>query len=137
MKVRSLIGMTFATVVLGLASTAHARLESPRSKEPEATETMDANLILAFSQKVDPSASQVEIRTSRGASVMIGELRISGNGTELEVPLPSPLRPGKYTIRWLAVSTEGLVDDGGYDFTIAPTAIDVPDVAQQIDGPKP
>jgi methionine-rich copper-binding protein CopC len=88
-------------------------------------------MVLTFSQQVRLRDTTVEIRNSRGARVTVGDLRTGANGTDLEIPLSAPLRPDTYSIRWRAVSSQGLVDVGGYDFVIDPVPRGIPAVAQQ------
>lgn len=103
-----------AAIVLGLSSVANARLENRQTDE--SSHVTGANLILAFSQRVDLKVTVVEIRNSQGALVEIGQLRTAANGTDLEIPLSAPLPADNYTIHWHAVSIHGLVDEGGYGF---------------------
>jgi methionine-rich copper-binding protein CopC len=130
MKVRSLIGIMLASILAGLSGPANARLD-PQSQASDPPEARRANLVLAFSQRVDAKASGVQIRDSHGALVAIGDLRTSKDGTDLEIPLSAPLGPDVYTIRWRAVSSTGIVDVGGYDFRIDAMPGGVPAVAQQ------
>lgn len=120
-----------AAILLGLPPLASARLETPKPymQEPAALTTF--NMVLAFSQQVRPKETVVEIRNSRGFRIKIGELRTGANGTDLEVPLSAPLRPDTYSIRWRAVSSQGLVDVGWYDFVIDPMPTGIPALAQQ------
>lgn len=110
---------------------ASARLEIPQPYVQEQPAVTSFNMVLAFSQRVRLKETMVEIRTSRGDRVSIGDLRSGENGTDLEIPLSAPLRPDTYSIRWKAVSIQGLVDVGGYDFVIDPTPAGIPAVAQQ------
>ena len=120
-----------AAILLGMPSLASARLEIPQPYAQEPAAVRSFNMVLAFSQRVRLKDTVVEIRNSRGARVTIGDLRAGENGTDLEIPLSAPLRPDTYSIRWKAVSIQGLVDVGGYDFVIDPTPGGIPAVAQQ------
>ncbi|QXZ80772.1 copper resistance protein CopC [Rhizobium sp. L51/94] len=132
MKKLSRIGLCItAAMLLGLPSFASARLENSQPDAHEQANVTSFNMVLAFSQRVRLKETIVEIRNSRGARVTIGDLRTGENGTDLEIPLSTPLRPDTYSIRWRAVSIQGLVDVGGYDFVIDPMPTGVPGVAQQ------
>lgn len=124
------LGVVVATL-LGLPTFAIARLETPQPYAKEQAAVTSVNMVLAFSQPVRLKETIVEIRNSRGARVTIGALRTGANGTDLEIPLSAPLRPDTYAIHWRAVSIQGLVDVGGYDFTIDPMPAGIPAVAQQ------
>jgi methionine-rich copper-binding protein CopC len=124
------LGLT-AAILLALPSLASARLETPHPYAPEPAAATSFNMVLAFSQQVRLRDTIVEIRNSRGARVTFGGLRTGANGTDLEIPLSAPLRPDTYSIRWHAVSIQGLVDVGGYDFVIDPVPRGIPAVAQQ------
>jgi methionine-rich copper-binding protein CopC len=127
-----MLRIILATIILlGLSTFANARQEYPSASTQEPSDIPSANLVLAFSQPVDIKSSFVEVRDSHHRRVRIGSLRRGENGTDLEIPLAAPLPPDVYTIRWQAVSTDGLVDTGGYDFTIEPTVTGAPTIAQQ------
>lgn len=128
----SALGMGMAAaILLGLSSVANARLEDPQAHVQVPTEVTGANLVLAFSQRVNLKDTIVEIRNSRGVLVEIGDLRTAKNGTDLKIPLSAPLRPDVYTIHWRAVSIHGVVDEGGYGFQVEPSFNHIPALAQQ------
>lgn len=118
-------------VLLGLPSLASAHLETPQPYAQQQAAVTSFNMVLAFSQGVRLRDTTIEIRNSRGGLVTIGDLRTATNGTDIEIPLSAPLRPDSYSIRWRAVSIQGLVDVGGYNFVIEPVPAGIPAVAQQ------
>jgi methionine-rich copper-binding protein CopC len=118
-------------ILLGLPSLASARLETPKPHAQDPAAFTSFNMVLAFSQQVRLKETIVVIRDSRGARVTVGELRTAENGTDLEIPLSAPLRPDTYSIQWRAVSIQGLVDVGGYEFVIDPMPSGIPALAQQ------
>lgn len=118
-------------ILLGLPSLASARLETPKPYAQDPAAFTSFNMVLAFSQQVRLKETIVVIRDSRGARVTVGELRTAENGTDLEIPLSAPLRPDTYSIQWRAVSIQGLVDVGGYEFVIDPMPSGIPALAQQ------
>jgi methionine-rich copper-binding protein CopC len=120
-----------AAILLASPSLASARLETPHPYAQVPADVTSFNMVLAFSRQVRLRDTIVEIRNSRGARVTVGDLRTRANGTDLEIPLSAPLRPDKYSIHWRAVSIEGLVDVGGYEFVIGPVPAAIPTIAQQ------
>jgi len=53
-------------------------------------------------------------------AVKTGEGMLMNDGTTLMVPVTDKLAPGKYTVEWHALSTDGHKTNGTYGFTIAP-----------------
>jgi methionine-rich copper-binding protein CopC len=121
--VATIMCLTISAPAFGYPETA------PRSIEQQPQRA--ANLVLTFSQPVNLRRTSVFIRNSRGQAIEIGTLGLRHGGMEVEIPLATPLPPDAYTIRWHAVSEQGIVDVGGYDFTIDPFVSGIPTVAQQ------
>jgi methionine-rich copper-binding protein CopC len=119
-------GLAVATL-LSFASVAEARLENAQGP----VQVSGAALVLVFSGPVDLRASFVVLLDDRGHRVETGKLHLSGNDSDLEIPLESALRPGAYTLSWQAVSGYGKISVGKYTFTIDPPVFHAPSVAQE------
>lgn len=80
-----------------------------------------AELVIEFSQDLDPSRTSLEIRDASGASVARGgELGVGPREFRLAVP---QLVPGKYEVRWTSFSAEdGELARGSYAFTVVAAA---------------
>ena len=119
-------GLAVATL-LGCSSVAEARLENSQGL----VQVSGANLVLVFSGPVDLRASFVVLHDNHGHRVETGKLQLSGNDSDVEIPLKSALRPGAYTLNWQAVSGYGEISVGKYTFTIDPPVFHAPSVAQE------
>jgi methionine-rich copper-binding protein CopC len=117
------------TALIGFSSAAEARLEYPQQR-PHIVEIEGANLVLTFSAEVNVSASTAEIRDTADNPIPTLKLKAGDDGTGLKVPLLSPLRPGQYTVKWNAFSTDGRQSVGSYEFRIGPTPEPTGPVAQ-------
>lgn len=122
-------GLLLAAAI-GLSSATDAAVD-PQSPAQLTPSTMEANLVLVFSDRVNLKASVIEIRDTHNRRVHTGNLRFGENGLDVEIPLDVPLPPGQYKINWRAISVGGRVSMGGYEFTIDPAVQHVPAVAQQ------
>ncbi len=115
----------FAIVMLvgaGLAAPAlahaHLQAETPMA---EATTASPESLTLSFSEGVELRFTTVVVKDPNGSAVMTGPDRLSpGNPRMLLVPVSGKLGPGRYTVDWRAVATDGHKTQGTYGFTVAP-----------------
>lgn len=105
---------------VSLPALAHASLEDARPSYDLTARAPDANLVLTFPIKVDMESSSVEVIDAQNRRVPIDKPQLSDNGTDINVPLRSPLQPGLYTLKWQAVSTDGRRSHGTYNFNVDP-----------------
>ncbi|MGA1805245.1 copper resistance CopC family protein [Rhizobium sp. HT1-10] len=126
-KSRLALSLTLAAF-LGFSSIAEAKLENPQP-QPAPIQLNGANLVLVFSANVDLHASVVVIHDAKDRPVEIGKLQLANNGTDIKIPLKSPLRPGVYMLSWRALSSDGRESVGTYAVTVDPAPGDAPSVA--------
>jgi hypothetical protein len=97
---------------------AHAFLE--RADPPVGSEVSSPpqQLVLTFTEGVEPLFTTVGVRAASGGDVSIGKPHTEpGNDRKLVVQLPS-LGPGKYTVTWHATSVDTHKTEGSFQFTI-------------------
>lgn len=132
MKMLSGLGIIVtAAAFMTFSPIAQAKLENLQSLQQTPLEVTGAKLSLVFSGTVDVASSSVDIRDERGRRVEIGRLKLDDNGSNLDIPLGSALKPGIYTISWHATSTNGLVSVGSYSFVITSFGDQAPAYASQ------
>jgi hypothetical protein len=104
----------------GNAADAHALL---RQAQPAVGATVPAapdELLLIFSESVEPDFSHVSVTDAQGTRVDTGTVHTDPeNATHLLVGVHK-LAPGKYTVSWHATSTDTHKTQGSYSFTVAP-----------------
>ncbi|WP_426153531.1 copper homeostasis periplasmic binding protein CopC [Pseudomonas sp. DC3000-4b1] len=109
-------------VALTLASQtalAHAHLTG-QTPAADSTAQSPTALRLKFSEGVEPAFSKVTL-TLEGEPVTVKNLATApGDNTELVVTPDKPLAPGRYQVRWRAVSVDTHHSEGQYGFTVAP-----------------
>jgi methionine-rich copper-binding protein CopC len=88
--------------------------------EPGAGATMarsPKNVVLKFSEKLEPAFSGVIVADQSGRSVEAGSVEIANNC--MMAPL-RPLPPGRYRVFWHVVSVDTHRTEGAYSFTVKP-----------------
>jgi len=78
-------------------------------------------LLLTFTEPVDPSLSHVQVVDTRGRPQpgVLASQPVAGNAQELVVPLSRPLPHGVYTVVWRTVSAlDGHLAGGAYAFGV-------------------
>ncbi len=117
--------MTLLLAVLALlagsdTAFAHALL---RHAQPPVGATVKAapdELLLIFSESVEPGFSSVAVTDPHGARVDTGTIRTDPkDATHLLAGLKT-LAPGTYKVIWHATSTDSHKTEGAYQFTVQP-----------------
>lgn len=111
-----LAALALALLARADGAKAHAAL---RYSEPAANAFLrqaPTEIILEFTEPIDPRASGVQLRYSQGSTVALGEPFVTE--TRLRASLP-PLGPGIYTVVWSNVSrVDGHAISGSFPFTV-------------------
>lgn len=115
---RAALYLAVATL-LSAPALAHAFLE--RADPPVGSEVNSPpqQLVLTFSEGIEPLFTTVQLRDPSGKDLPIGKPRTEhGNDKNLVVQLPSSLGLGKYTVIWHATSVDTHQTEGSFQFTI-------------------
>lgn len=118
---RGLVLVATAAIALVLFSapvvSAHAALVAANPGPDDTVKVSPTELVARFSQNLDPSRTQLEVRNAAGDSLARGG---EPGSTKREFVLPLPqLAPGKYQVRWTSFSSEdGELARGSYSFTV-------------------
>lgn len=118
---RGLVSAAIAANVLSLLVvspvSAHAELVAARPGPDMSVEGSPAQLVARFSQDLDPSRTQLEVRDASGARIARGGE--PGSSKRHFVLLLPELAPGDYEVRWTSFSSEdGELGRGSYTFTV-------------------
>jgi len=110
-------------VVWAGAAAAHAKLLRA-TPAPGSTVTAAPKEVRAwFSEELTPKGSTISVWDRRGRQVDTGKGGVDLNDLDRKsmVARLKPLQPGRYTVKWKAVSADDLaVTQGAFQFTVAP-----------------
>jgi len=107
------------TALLPAAAQAHALLDHASPSVGSTVATAPKELLLWFTEKLEPAFSTVEVRNAQGA-VVSGKAQVErGDGTELRVPLKT-LPPGTYLVNWRVLSVDTHRTQGSFSFRVGP-----------------
>ena len=109
-----------ALAMLSMASPAFAHAMLERALPPVGSEVGGPphQIVLTFSEAVEPLFSTIELRDARAAVVPTAKpVSPSGNNRQLVIDLPV-LTSGDYTVTWHATSVDTHKTEGRYRFTV-------------------
>jgi methionine-rich copper-binding protein CopC len=97
---------------------AHAFLERALPPVGSTVDGAPKQIVLTFTEGVEPLFSTIELRDAHGSSIAAGKPRTpSNNDRQLVVDLPA-LSSGGYTVIWHATSVDTHKTEGSYQFTV-------------------
>jgi methionine-rich copper-binding protein CopC len=118
---RALLSASLLSQLLIAPASAHAALQSATPGPGDEVPGSPVELVLRFTQDLDPSRTSLDVRDAVGASVARGgELGEGPREYRLSVP---ELEPGEYEVRWTTYSAEdGELARDVYTFTVIAVA---------------
>lgn len=112
--------MVAGALTLAAAQFAHAHA-SPTHQVPPAGAIVAATqneVAIEFDDSLEPAFSSIDVTDAQGKSVTRGKATVDkANQKHMSVAL-SALSPGKYTVTWVAVASDGHRTQGHYAFTV-------------------
>jgi copper resistance protein C len=116
---RICILIVFLSVMLFPASArAHAMLDRASPLVGSTVTNAPKELVLWFTEKLEPAFSTIEVRNMQGATMQSGNAQVDrADRTQLRVPLKS-LPPGTYTVNWRVLSVDTHRTQGSFSFTV-------------------
>jgi copper resistance protein C len=96
---------------------AHAVLDHAVPKVGDTVAQSPKEVVLWFTQKLEPAFSSIEVRNEQGAAVQAGKATVGGDRTQLRVPL-KPLSPGTYKVIWRVLSVDTHRTQGDFTFSV-------------------
>jgi copper resistance protein C len=114
---RILTVATTALFVLGVstAAGAHAFLDHAEPRVGSTVPAAPREVVLTFTQNLEPAFSSVEVSDAKGARVDQGKPRV--NATTMRIGL-KPLPPGTYHVRWRVLSVDTHTTEGNFTFQV-------------------
>jgi hypothetical protein len=111
------IAIVLIAILLPAAAHAHAFLDHASPRVGSTVATAPRELLLWFTEKLEPAFSTVEVRNAQGA-VVSSKAQVAGSdGTELRVPLKA-LPPGTYSVTWRVLSVDTHRTQGNFTFHV-------------------
>src|ERR1700690_1473738 len=116
------LAKALATLALLLAAAdaahAHAFLDHASPLVGSTVATAPRELLLWFTEILEPAFSTVEVRNAQGIAVQSGKAHVApSGGTELRVPLKA-LPPGTYLVNWRVLSVDTHRTQGSFTFQV-------------------
>jgi methionine-rich copper-binding protein CopC len=100
-------------------ASAHAFLDGAQPRVGSIIPAPPAEVLLNFTQGVEPDFSKIEVQDQSGASVTAGPAHTAGVQSRFAVPVKK-LAPGVYTVIWHATSVDTHKTQGKFHFTVRP-----------------
>lgn len=93
----------------------------PTRQEPAAGATVNVaphKIAIDFDDSLEPTFSSINVTDAQGKSVVSGKSAVDAdNPKHMSVALGT-LTPGKYTVAWVAVASDGHRTQGRYTFSV-------------------
>jgi methionine-rich copper-binding protein CopC len=100
-----------------LPAFAHAFLDGALPRVGSVVPTSPTEVVLNFTQGVEPDFSKIEVQDSSGASVTAGPAHNEGEQSKFAVPVKK-LAPGIYTVIWHVTSVDTHKTNGKFHFSV-------------------
>ncbi|ACR31851.1 copper resistance protein CopC [Burkholderia glumae] len=121
MTLRQFAARGAAALLLAAAAPLAFAHAHPTERTPGAGATAPASttaVTIDFDEGLEPAFSSIKVTDAAGQSVTRGKSSVGGDaGKRMSVALAA-LKPGVYTVHWVAVATDGHRTQGTYTFTV-------------------
>ena len=112
--------LTFAisallTVTAAITAEAHAFLDHAEPRVGSTVPAAPRELVLSYTQNMEPAFSSVEVSDANGARVDLGKPKISASTMRVGL---KPLPPGTYRVRWQVLSVDTHTTEGSFTFHV-------------------
>lgn len=117
------VALRLGAWIIALLAAAPAAVHAhafPLRADPRVGSTVaaaPAKVTIWFDSEIETAFSKIEVYDAAERRVDKNEPRVDASRTRLEVDL-SPLPPGKYQVRWTALSVDTHVTEGRFTFTV-------------------
>ncbi len=115
MRITNLTTAILLAVSASTAAYAHAFLDHAEPRVGSTVPAAPRELVLSYTQNLEPAFSSVEVTDANGARVDLGKPKISA-GT-MRVGLKQ-LAPGSYKVRWKVLSVDTHTTEGSFTFHV-------------------
>ena len=110
--------VALALAALAPAAFAHAFLEHAEPRVGSTVPRAPDQVMLRFSEALEPAFSTVEVLDANGKRVDRNDRKVDpADAAVMRVSVP-PLAPGKYRVKWRALSADTHVTQGDFTFEV-------------------
>jgi len=106
------VALTFSSTVF-----AHA-LPTTREPAPNTEVSAPAQVTIHFSEPLEPAFSKITLTDAQGRAAASGAAQVDPQDKASMRLALQPLAPGRYTVHWIAVASDGHRTHGDYAFTV-------------------
>ncbi len=120
---------------LGLAAgtvLAHAELTSSNPANQSILASTPSEILLTFSEGVDPVGESIRLVDADGNAVPLGPLDQSQGDDTLRTPVPATIADGTYVVGWQAISADSHKIRGAFTFSVGAATPTAPGVIDEI-----
>jgi len=114
------LALALAQALVPGAARAHAMLASATPRGGESVAAVPAELVLRFTEAVEPGFSTITVQDASGARVDRDNVHPGPQGGKSLAIGLNALAPGDYTVVWRVLSVDTHRTEGRFRFTVAP-----------------
>jgi methionine-rich copper-binding protein CopC len=115
MRILPFVTSTLLILMAGTAAKAHAFLDHAEPRVGSTVPTAPRELVLSYTQNLEPAFSSVEVSDANGARVDLGKPKIGASTMRVGL---KPLSPGTYRVRWQVLSVDTHTTEGSFTFNV-------------------
>ncbi len=115
MRIPTLATAALLAVMANSAAQAHAFLDHAQPRVGSTVATAPREVVLTYSQNLEPAFSTVEVSDANGGRVDLGKPSISASTMRIGL---KPLPPGTYRVRWQVLSVDTHTTEGSFTFHV-------------------
>jgi copper resistance protein C len=115
MRISILAAAILLAVMPSTGAKAHAFLDHAEPRVGSTVPTAPRELVLFYSQNLEPAFSSVEVSDANGARVDLGKPTISASTMRVGL---KQLPPGTYRVRWHVLSVDTHTTQGSFTFHV-------------------
>ena len=115
MRIPTLATAALLAAMASNAAWAHAFLDHAEPRVGSTVPTAPRELVLVYTQNLEPAFSSVEVSNADGARVDLGKPSISASTMRVGL---KQLPPGTYRVRWHVLSVDTHTTQGSFTFHV-------------------
>jgi copper resistance protein C len=115
MRILTFVTSTLLILMACTAAKAHAFLDHAEPRVGSTVPTAPRELVLSYTQNLEPAFSSVEVSDANGARVDLGRPKIGASTMRVGL---KPLSPGTYRVRWQVLSVDTHTTEGSFTFNV-------------------
>ena len=115
MRILTFVTSTLLIFMASTAAEAHAFLDHAEPRVGSTVPTAPRELVLSYTQNLEPAFSSVEVSDANGARVDLGKPKIGASTMRVGL---KQLAPGTYRVRWQVLSVDTHTTEGSFTFRV-------------------